>query len=169
MPRRRPKLTLWQRFLALLGLGPASGTKKSPARTKGKQSAPSNGPDKSRGRATVTKKRTGPKKPKSPKPKRTPERVEVTSPRLYIGNLSYDATESDLVELFKGVGTVANVEVVYNPRTQRSKGYAFIDMQSLDEALRAVDELHDQEYMGRKMVVSGAKDPKKREEAQALG
>jgi polyadenylate-binding protein len=39
----------------------------------------------------------------------------------------------------------------------KSKGFGFIQMQTIDEAKRAVDELHDKEYMGRKLVVSGAK------------
>lgn len=88
---------------------------------------------------------------------RTPEVVEVTSPRLYVGNLSFDASESDLFDLFNGVGSVQNVEVVVNRHTMRSKGFAFVQMQSLEEAKRAVDELHNKEYMGRKLVVSGAK------------
>lgn len=88
---------------------------------------------------------------------RTPEVVEVTSPRLYVGNLSFDASESDLFELFNGVGSVQNVEIVVNRHTMRSKGFAFIQMQSIDEAKRAVSELHDKEFMGRKLVVSGAK------------
>jgi RNA recognition motif-containing protein len=88
---------------------------------------------------------------------RSPEVVEVTSPRLYVGNLSFDASESDLFELFNGVGTVQNVEVVVNRHTMRSKGFAFVQMQSLDEAKRAVSELHDKDFMGRKLVVSGAK------------
>ena len=89
---------------------------------------------------------------------RKPEIVEVTSARLYVGNLSFDATESDLTELFSGVGTVENVEIVMNRHTMRSKGFAFVQMQSVDEAKRAVTELHDKEYMGgRKLVVSGAK------------
>lgn len=89
---------------------------------------------------------------------RKPEIVEVTSARLYVGNLSFDAAESDLTELFSGVGTVENVEIVMNRHTMRSKGFAFVQMQSVDEAKRAVAELHDKEYMGgRKLVVSGAK------------
>ncbi len=88
---------------------------------------------------------------------RTPEVVEVTSSRLYVGNLSFDAAESDLFELFNGVGSVQNVEIVVNRHTMRSKGFAFIQMQSIDEAKRAVSELHDKEFMGRKLVVSGAK------------
>jgi len=89
---------------------------------------------------------------------RKPEIVEVSSPRLYVGNLSFDASESDLFELFNGVGTVQNVEIVMNRHTMKSKGFAFVQMQSVDEAKRAVTELHDKEYMGgRKLVVSGAK------------
>ncbi len=88
---------------------------------------------------------------------RKPEIVEVSSPRIYVGNLSFDASESDLFELFNGVGQVQNVEIVSNKHTQKSKGFAFVQMQSVDEAKRAVSELHDKEYMGRKLVVSGAK------------
>jgi RNA recognition motif-containing protein len=88
---------------------------------------------------------------------RTPEIVEVTSSRIYVGNLSFDATESDLQELFSGVGQVQNVEIVANKHTQRSKGFGFIQLGSIDEAKRAVTELHDKEFMSRKLVVSGAK------------
>ena len=88
---------------------------------------------------------------------RTPEVVEVTSARLYVGNLSFDAGESDLFDLFNGVGSVQNVEIVVNRHNMRSKGFAFVQMQSVDEAKRAVSELHDKEFMSRKLVVSGAK------------
>ncbi len=116
----------------------------------------------------------GKQKPSSGKPQRTsrearpegsaqrrearkPERIEVTTPRVYVGNLSFDATESDLLELFGGVGSVQNVEIVCNRETHRSKGFGFVQLSSVEEAKRAVEELHDKEYMGRKMVVSGAK------------
>ena len=88
---------------------------------------------------------------------RKPEAVEVTTPRLYVGNLSFDATESDLFELFNGVGAVQNAEVVTYKHNQRSKGFAFVQMNTIDEAKRAVAELHDKEFLGRKLVVSGAK------------
>ncbi|MGH7936656.1 MAG: RNA recognition motif domain-containing protein, partial [Chthoniobacterales bacterium] len=88
---------------------------------------------------------------------RRPESVEVTTPRLYVGNLSFDASESDLFDLFNGVGQVQNAEVVTYKHNQRSKGFAFVQMQSVDEAKRAVEELHDKEFLGRKLVVSGAK------------
>ena len=88
---------------------------------------------------------------------RKPEAVEVTSPKLYVGNLSSDATETDLFELFKGVGQVKNAEIVSHRGTERSKGFGFVLMTNVDEARRAVEELHDKDFMGRKLVVSGAK------------
>lgn len=88
---------------------------------------------------------------------RKPEVVEVSSPKLYVGNLSFDATESDLFDLFNGVGKVNNAEIVSHKYTQKSKGFAFVTMNTVDEAKRAVTELHDKEFMGRKLVVSGAK------------
>ena len=88
---------------------------------------------------------------------RKPEAVDVTSPKLYVGNLSYEATENDLFELFKGVGQVRNAEIVSHRGTERSKGFGFVLMTNVDEARRAVEELHDKEFMGRKLVVSGAK------------
>ncbi len=95
---------------------------------------------------------------------RTPEIVEVTTPRLYVGNLSFDATEGDLFELFNGVGSVQNVEIVINRQTDRPKGFAFVQMQSIDDAKKAVAELHDKEYLERKLVVSGAKASERRDE-----
>jgi len=91
------------------------------------------------------------------RPARKPEIVEVSSPKLYVGNLSFDAAESDLFDLFNGVGSVQNAEIVSNKYTQKSKGFAFVTMQSIEEARRAVVELHDKEFMGRKLLVSGAK------------
>lgn len=88
---------------------------------------------------------------------RKPEAVDVTSPKLYVGNLSFDATESDLSELFNGVGHVQLAEVVSHKVTQKSKGFAFVTMQTTEEAKRAVEVLHDKDFMGRKLVVSGAK------------
>lgn len=88
---------------------------------------------------------------------RKPEIVEVTSAKLYVGNLSYDAGESDLFDLFKGVGQVRNAEIVAHKHNDKSKGFGFVTMATVDEAQRAVTELHDKEFMGRKLVVSGAK------------
>src|SRR5947209_17484297 len=124
-------------------------------------------------RKTATQSRNGqeqqqhqPREQQQPRPQRKPESVEVTSPRLYVGNLSFDATESDLFELFNGVGHVQNAEVVSYRHNQRSKGFAFVSMQTIDEAKRAVEELHDKEFLGRKLVVSGAKSSEHAHEPQ---
>ena len=107
--------------------------------------------------AVKTEQRNGSHSRSQARTSRKPEPVEVTSPRLYVGNLSFDATESDLFDLFNGVGHVQNAEVVSYKHNQRSKGFAFVQMQTVDEAKRAVTELHDKEFLGRKLVVSGAK------------
>ncbi|MBQ7023599.1 MAG: RNA-binding protein, partial [Akkermansia sp.] len=78
--------------------------------------------------------------------------------RLYVGNLSYEATESELEDLFKGFGNVRSVEIIYNPRTYKSKGYAFIEMFQLDDARRAAEVLHGQPFMGRELMVSAASE-----------
>ncbi|HXX41481.1 MAG TPA: RNA-binding protein [Chthoniobacterales bacterium] len=124
------KKTFWQRIAAFFGNGQPSKKPAIPSRNGSQQQSRS---------------------------VRKPEPVEVTSPRLYVGNLSFDATESDLFELFNGVGHVQNAEVVSYRHNQRSKGFAFVQMQTIDEARRAVAELHDKEFLGRKLVVSGAK------------
>src|SRR2546421_631914 len=132
-----PKQTFWQRLAGFFG--------GNNGKTEGKAASGS---------------RNGmvqPQQLREPRPQRKPEPVEVSSPRLYVGNLSFDATESDLFELFNGVGHVQNAEVVSYRHNQRSKGFAFVQMQTTEEAKRAVEELHDKEFLGRKLVVSGAK------------
>ncbi len=156
--RAPKKLTLWQKIVAFFtgGENPApAASVREPKRTDRFESGDKTSEPRAE-RASRTP-RAG---------MRPPESVEVTTPRLYVGNLSFDATESDLHELFAGVGIVQNVEVVSNRQTQRSKGFAFVQMQTIDEAKRAVAELHDKEYMSRKLVVSGAKAADRREERE---
>lgn len=138
--------SLWQKITAFF-----TGSKSAPV---AKRETPSNGDRPPVERAESRSKSSS----DAPRTSHKPESVEVTSPRLYVGNLSFDATESDLTELFNGVGQVVTVEVVSHRQTQRSKGFAFVQMQTVDEAKRAVQELHDKEFMSRKLVVSGAKN-----------
>ncbi|MFT6794767.1 MAG: hypothetical protein ACJAR1_002782 [Rubritalea sp.] len=91
------------------------------------------------------------------KEQQAPQKVDVETPRLYIGNLSYDATEYDIEDLFKGIGSVKSVEIIYNRHTHKSKGYGFVQMLNVDEAKRAVDVLHDQPFLGRNLIVNGSK------------
>lgn len=91
------------------------------------------------------------------RPVMPPDPAAVTSPRLHVGNLSYDAAESDLIGLFNGAGQVQSAEVVYHRDTQRSKGFAFVQMLTIDEARRAVSELHGKDFMGRKLEIGPAR------------
>ena len=91
--------------------------------------------------------------------RRRPASVAPTrNGRLYVGNLSYEATEAELEDLFKGFGNVRSVEIIYNPRTYKSKGYAFVEMQLLEDAQRAAEVLHGQPFMGRELMVSAASE-----------
>jgi hypothetical protein len=150
-PRRQTKpapLTWWQKLLKAIGLYDPD---KAPKRT-----SPSRVPAAPAGTGKKTDTRSG-RKPKTGTRTARSEPKPVETNRLYIGNLSYDATESDLEDLFKGAGSVGSIEIVYNRNTHRSKGYGFIEMGSIDEAKRAVEILHDQSFMDRQMIVSGAK------------
>jgi RNA recognition motif-containing protein len=166
-------LTFWQKIAAFFGAKPAAPAGRSngygtiPRETPARSERPERKERPERSERPQRPER--PARPERPSGFRTPEIVEVTSPRLYVGNLSFDAAESDLSELFNGVGLVQNVEIVANKHTQKSKGFAFVQMQTVDEAKRAVAELHDKEYMGRKLVVSGAKavEEKRSERRQA--
>jgi len=146
------KKSLFSRILGFLG-GKASEPER-PAREERQREQP---PRNNTNGASQRPERERQSRTERPTGMRSPEVVEVSSPRLYVGNLSFDAGDSDLLDLFNGVGSVQNVEVVINRHNMRSKGFAFVQMQTIDEAKRAVAELHDKEYMGRKLVVSGAK------------
>ncbi len=95
----------------------------------------------------------------APQDRREPEQMEVTTPRLYVGNLSYDSGESDLFELFSQAGQVRNVEVAREREGHRSKGFGFVEMDSIDTARTAQQRLNGYEWMGRALIVSGAKAP----------
>lgn len=90
--------------------------------------------------------------------RRATSTLPTRNARLYVGNLSYEATEAELEDLFKGFGNVQSVEIIYNPRTYKSKGYAFVEMCQLDDARRAAEVLHGQPFMGRELMVSAASE-----------
>ena len=138
------KTSLWQKFLGLFSRKPAKAA--SPSRPAEKERPQSDS------RPQGDRRRSAP-----------PEKIEVTSPRLYVGNLSYEAAESDLMNLFNGVGKVQNAEIVTHRETYRSKGFGFVTMLTMDEAIRAVETLHDKDFMGRRLVVTGSRSDGVRE------
>ena len=77
--------------------------------------------------------------------------------KLYVGNLTYAVTNTDLEQLFGQFGSVQSAQVIQDRDTNRSKGFGFVEMSSDAEAQAAIDALHDQEHDGRRLTVNEAK------------
>ncbi len=77
--------------------------------------------------------------------------------KLYVGNLSYSVSSSDLEALFAPHGTVRSAEVIADRTTGRSKGFGFVEMGSDEEAAKAIQALNGQQQDGRALTVNEAK------------
>ena len=77
--------------------------------------------------------------------------------KVYIGSLSFDTTEDALKDLFSQAGTVNSVVIVMDKFSGRSKGFAFVEMSSEEEAKKAIEMLNGKELDGRNIVVDEAK------------
>ncbi len=89
--------------------------------------------------------------------------------KLYVGNLSYNTTGSDLEQLFSQHGTVRSAEVIADRETGRSKGFGFVQMGSDDEAQAAISALNGQEHDGRALRVNEAKPRENRPRSGGFG
>ena len=133
-----PRPTGFQKFIKIITFGLVDLTKKKPT------------PSPRAPRSAAPEKR-------EKRERREPLLVEPTTPRLYVGNLSYDATDADLSALFSTYGTVTEATIVMQPGSSRSKGFAFVEMGSVEEAKAAAAALNDKDFQGRQMLVTGAK------------
>jgi RNA recognition motif-containing protein len=77
--------------------------------------------------------------------------------RLFVGNLSYQTTEDDLRQLFAGVANVSSVTVVTERDSGRSKGFAFVEMASPEDAQKAINELNGQNLHDRTIRIDMAR------------
>ena len=77
--------------------------------------------------------------------------------KLYVGNLSYNVSSSDLQQLFTPHGTVRTAEVIMDRTTGRSKGFGFVEMETNEEAAKAIQSLNGQQQDGRALTVNEAK------------
>jgi cold-inducible RNA-binding protein len=77
--------------------------------------------------------------------------------KLYVGNLSYGMTDSDLQNLFDPHGTVQSAQVIMDRDTGRSKGFGFVEMDNGEEAQAAIAALNGQEINGRALTVNEAR------------
>jgi RNA recognition motif-containing protein len=77
--------------------------------------------------------------------------------KLYVGNLSYNVTDSGLEQLFSEFGSVRSAQVIQDRDTGRSKGFGFVEMADDNAAQEAIRGLHDQQHDGRPLTVNEAK------------
>lgn len=163
-PAPAPKPTAFQKFIKIITFGLVDPTAKKT--TPISSSKPTREPRE-------------PREPRAPRgdkgdsgvkrERRAPLYVEPTTPRLYIGNLSYDVTNADLEVLFAAHGSVVEAAVVTQSGSDKSKGFAFVEMSSVEEAKAAAVALNDHEVQGRKMLVTGAKSEGREEKPAGRG
>ena len=77
--------------------------------------------------------------------------------KLYVGNLTYGVTNTDLEKLFTPHGTVQSAQVIMDRDTGRSKGFGFVEMSSGNEATAAINALNGKEKDGRALTVNEAR------------
>lgn len=82
--------------------------------------------------------------------------------RLYVGNLSFNATETDLMDLFGQAGTVKEVALIQDRVTGKSRGFAFVTMSSDEEANAAINQLNGKSIEGRAISVNEARPREER-------
>ena len=79
------------------------------------------------------------------------------STKLYVGNLAFQTTSQELQELFASAGTVESASVVEDRETGRSRGFAFVEMSTKEEATAAIEQFNGKEVGGRALKVNEAK------------
>jgi RNA recognition motif-containing protein len=77
--------------------------------------------------------------------------------KLYVGNLSYTTTEASLRELFSKAGTIVSISIPTDRATNQPRGFAFVEMETADAALKAIKMCDGQEVDGRAIRVNEAK------------
>ena len=83
--------------------------------------------------------------------------------KLYIGNLPFQASETELQELFTNAGiAVTTINLIRDRQTGDPRGFGFVEIANDDEADRAVQSLNGQELLGRRLVVNEARPPRER-------
>jgi cold-inducible RNA-binding protein len=76
---------------------------------------------------------------------------------IYVGNLSFKATEDEIKQAFSQYGKVARVSIIVDRETNRSRGFAFVEMPDSQEAQAAIDGLNNQELAGRRISCNEAR------------
>lgn len=86
----------------------------------------------------------------------------MSQTRLFVGNLSYQTMDQDLQDFFSAAGSVSSVNVMMDKFTGKSRGFAFVEFASSDEANKAVEMFHGKELQGRPLTVNLARPREER-------
>jgi len=89
--------------------------------------------------------------------------------RLFVGNLPFQTMESDLQSYFSQAGVVTSINVMFDKVTGKSRGFAFVEFASSDDANKAVEQFHNKDFQGRALTVNIAKPREERERAPRFG
>ena len=84
--------------------------------------------------------------------------------KLYVGNLDYDVTKDDLLDLFGKAGKIVDAVVISDKYSGRSKGFGFVEFEKDEEAQKAIEMYNEKDLKGRNMVVNEARPPKPRDD-----
>jgi len=82
--------------------------------------------------------------------------------RLFVGNLSYQTMQDDLQEFFSQAGVVTSVNLMQDKVTGKSRGFAFVEYATAEEANKAVEQFHSKEFQGRALTVNIARPREER-------
>jgi RNA recognition motif-containing protein len=82
--------------------------------------------------------------------------------KLFVGNLSYQATEQDIKDLFAQAGTVESVKIITDVRSGQPRGFGFVEMSSDEDAQNAISTLHGKPFKDRPLTVSEAREQQRR-------
>ncbi|MDP4777578.1 MAG: RNA-binding protein [Opitutales bacterium] len=82
--------------------------------------------------------------------------------KMYVGNLSYDANDGEIRELFEAHGTVSDVFIVKDRESGRPRGFAFVSMETVEEMNAAIEGLNGAEFMGRNLTINEARPREER-------
>jgi len=82
--------------------------------------------------------------------------------RLFVGNLSFNTIENDLQDYFAQAGVVTSVSLMMDKFTGKSRGFAFVEMSTPEEAKKAVEMFHGKEFQGRPLTVNIARPREER-------
>jgi cold-inducible RNA-binding protein len=89
--------------------------------------------------------------------------------KIYVGNLSFQTTETDLSDMFGEIGQVESVQIITDRDTGRSKGFGFVQMADDAAAEKAIAQLNGKEVGGRSLTVNEARPPQKRDSGSRGG